>query len=108
MQKLLFLKILGILDSENSQIVSFVFNNLCVNSRNVYPKTLVSKKIGALGAYVLFGGLGHFGTYIIRGPFMLTIFKPLYIGDEPNFAWPPKLTSLVVWYKNQQLKHNEK
>jgi hypothetical protein len=50
-----------------------------MNYRNFYPKTLVSKKnwgFRALGAYVLFGGLGFLGAYIIGGLFMLIIFRP--------------------------------
>jgi hypothetical protein len=50
---------------------------------------------GALGAYVLFGGLGLLGAYIIGGPIMLTIFRHPYIGTGSNFAWPPKLTALI-------------
>jgi hypothetical protein len=38
-----------------------------VNSKKFYLKTLVSNKIGALGAYILFRGLGIFGAYIIGG-----------------------------------------
>jgi hypothetical protein len=67
-----------------------------VNSKKIYLKTLVSNKIGALGAYVLFRGLGIFGAYIIGGLFMFTYLGPLYIGAGPNFDWPPKLTALMV------------
>jgi hypothetical protein len=62
-----------------------------MNYRNFYPKTLVSKKIWGLGAYVLFGGLDLLGAYLC-----LPYLGPLYIGAGPNFVRPPKLTALTV------------
>jgi hypothetical protein len=56
-----------------------------VNSKTKIILKLVSNKIGALGAYVLFRGLGIFGTYIIGGLFIFTYLGPLYIGAGPNF-----------------------
>jgi hypothetical protein len=81
-----FSNFFGILNFENSRIVSFVFNNLCVNSRNLYQKALVSKKNWGFGAYVLFGGFGLFGTYIIGAHLCLPYLASLYIEARPNFA----------------------
>jgi hypothetical protein len=51
---------------------------------------------GALEVYVLFGWLGLFGAYIIGGHLWLPYLGSLYIGAEPNFAWPSKLTALTI------------
>jgi hypothetical protein len=103
-QKTLIFEFFGILDSENSRIVSFIFSNLCVNSKKIYLKTRFQQNwgFGALGAYVLFRGLGIFGAYIIGGLFMFTYLGPLYIGAGPNFDWPPKLTALPIYIIKQR------
>jgi hypothetical protein len=81
-----------------------------VNSKKIYLKTLISNKIGALGAYVLFRGLGIFEAYIIGDLFMFTYLGPLYIGAGLNFDWPPKLTALHPMLENQDqmLSNGEK